>query len=145
MKKQEYSNHRRWYMPHHFIFYPIATTLAIISYSFIYRYPERSAEWIMFTAVFILIIWLSFMMRQHYSIVPQNRIIRMELRLRYYQLTGLRFEPYESRLSTRQLSALRFASDMELPELIERTLQENLTPSAIKQSVKDWQADHMRV
>ena len=145
MKKQDYSNYRRYYTPHHFIFYPIAFALITISFFFIFKYPDRSSEWSIITAILLLITWLSFMMRQHYSIVPQNRIIRLELRLRYYQLTGQSFEPIESRLSFGQLAALRFASDAELPALVERTLQGNLPPSVIKKSIKDWQADNMRV
>lgn len=99
----------------------------------------------MFAAVVMLIAWLSFMMRQHYSLVPQNRIIRLEMRLRYLQLYGKRFEPVEAKLRFKQIAALRFASDEELPLLLERTLQENLSSRSIKKLISDWQADHMRV
>ena len=85
------------------------------------------------------------MMRQHYALLPQNRIIRLEMRLRYFQLYGKRFEPVEAKLRFGQIAALRFASDEELPLLLERTIQENLSARSIKKLISDWQADHMRV
>jgi hypothetical protein len=71
--------------------------------------------------------------------------VRLELRLRYYQLTQQRLENIEQQLSFRQLAALRFASDQELVPLIHRTLKEGLPPAAIKQAIKDWLPDAMRV
>jgi hypothetical protein len=145
MAKQNYSNHAKYYFPHHFIFYPVAAILVAISVYFAIEYPERRAEWCMIAALVLLIAWLSFMMRQHYALIPQNRIIRLEMRLRYLQIYGKRFEPIEAKLRFRQIAALRFASDEELPLLLERTLQENLSARSIKKLITDWQADHMRV
>jgi uncharacterized protein DUF6526 len=145
MATQNYSNHKKYYFPHHFIFYPVAGILAGLSIYFGIKYPERKVEWYMFTAVVILVAWLSFMMRQHYALIPQNRIIRLEMRLRYLQLYGKRFEPLEAKLRFRQIAALRFASDEELPLLLERAIQENLSARSIKKLITDWQADHMRV
>lgn len=99
----------------------------------------------MMAVIVLLISWVSFMMRQHYALIPQNRIIRLEMRLRYFQLYGKRFEPLEAKLRFRQIAALRFASDEELPGLLERTIEENLGPNSIKKLITDWQADHMRV
>jgi hypothetical protein len=145
MAKQNYSNHRKYYFPHHFVFYPVAAILVTVSVYFALEYPERKLEWYMFAAVVMLIAWLSFMMRQHYALTPQNRIIRLEMRLRYFQLYGKRFEPVEAKLRFSQIAALRFASDEELPLLLERTLQENLSARSIKKLISDWQTDHMRV
>ena len=85
------------------------------------------------------------MLRQHYALDNQNRIVRLEMRLRYFQLTGKRFEPLEQQLSFGQIAALRFASDEELLPLTDRTLKENLSAKQIKQSVTNWQGDYMRV
>ena len=78
---------------------------------------------------------------RRYTTRLQDRIIRLEMRLR---LAALAREQDITRLSTRQLVALRFASDAELPTLIDRALAENLTPDQIKRGVTHWQADHLR-
>lgn len=145
MQKQNYKNHIRYYFPHHFIFYPIILILAIYSACNIAKYPEQSLEWKFITAIIILIGWFSFMTRQHYGLRNQDRIIRLELRLRYHILTKQRFETIESRLSFRQIAALRFASDEELPELVQRALNENLTGREIKKAIKNWLPDYMRL
>ncbi len=85
------------------------------------------------------------MMRQHYALGNQNRIVRLELRFRYYVITGKRLEPLESKLSFGQLAALRFASDEELAALVERALKENLSDRQIKKLIVRWLPDHMRV
>ncbi len=144
MKAQNYKNHSRYYYPHHFIFYPIVIVLLILSILGFTKFNEHKIEFAMLAAVFFLIGWLSFMMRQHYALNNQNRIIRLELRLRYYQLTANRLELLEEKLSFAQLAALRFASDTELPELALRTAEEALSPDEIKKSIKNWLPDYMR-
>jgi len=71
----------------------------------------------------------------------QNRIIRLEMQIR---LSRLGRESSLQRLSMPQLVALRFASDAELPGLMERAIAEQLTADAIKRAVRDWQGDHLR-
>jgi hypothetical protein len=72
----------------------------------------------------------------------QDRIIRLEMAVR---LTVLGRAADVARLSLPQLVALRFASDSELPLLVDRALAEQLTPDAIKQAITNWQGDHLRV
>src|SRR4051812_44184905 len=103
MKKQEYSHHIRFYTPHHFIFYPIAIVAIVLSARFILVHPRLSLEWAAITIILILMTWLSYMMRQHYALTLQDRIVRLELRLRYYQLTQQRLESIEPQLSFSQL------------------------------------------
>ncbi|SMP01868.1 hypothetical protein SAMN06265367_10149 [Algoriphagus winogradskyi] len=92
-----------------------------------------------------LIIFLISYLPRIYAIKNQNRIIRMEMRQRYFQLTGKAFYEKENKLSPSQIIALRFAGDDELLALIDKTIQENTTPKEIKKSVSNWQADHHRV
>jgi hypothetical protein len=145
MEKQNFRNHVRYYPPHHFIFYPIITALFFIGIRGIMEHKIDRWEWIAITVLAFMISWLSFMTRQHYALTCQNRIVRLELRLRYYQLTNQRLEIIEDQLSFKQLAALRFASDEELVGLIKRTLEENLSPADIKRSINNWIADTMRV
>lgn len=145
MEKQDINNHIRFYAPHHFIFYPVILLLIISAAYYTITDAENRVVFSFITAILILICWLSYMTRQHYALTNQNRTVRLEMRLRYFQLTGKSFDQVESRLSFSQLAALRFASDAELVALIERTLNENLDPKTIKTSIQNWQPDHMRV
>ena len=76
-----------------------------------------------------------------FAIRLQNRIIRLEMQVR---LARLGRDRDLQRLSLRQIVALRFAADAELPALIDRTLSEQLTPDAIKRAIRDWQGDYLR-
>jgi hypothetical protein len=86
--------------------------------------------------VFVLV-WIS----RAYIVRLQDRIIRMEMRWRLHVLG--RDAGFE-RLAIKQVTALRFASDAELPALVDKTLAENLTPDQIKRAVRDWQPDLYR-
>lgn len=145
MEKQNISNHIRFYAPHHFIFYPVSLLLIISAVYYTITDTENRVVFSFITAILILVCWLSYMTRQHYALTNQNRTVRLEMRLRYFQLTGTPFDQVENQLSFAQLAALRFASDAELVALTERTLNENLDPKTIKKTIKKWQPDHMRV
>lgn len=80
------------------------------------------------------------MAARRYAITNQNRTIRLEETMRLQHL-GV---PTEG-LSMRQLIALRFASDAEMPALVRRATTEQLDPKAIKQAIQTWRADHERV
>jgi Family of unknown function (DUF6526) len=145
MARQNFQNHIRYYTAHHFIFYPLMLIALFASVVACFHHPEQREVWIAIIAIFIFIGWSSFMMRQHYALGNQDRIVRLELRFRYYIITGKRLELIESNLSFSQLAALRFASDEELVALVERTLKENLSAHQIKNSIIHWLPDDMRV
>jgi len=144
MKNQSYDNHIRFYAPHHFIFYPISAGLIAVSSYMGYR-SEDPLPWIFIVLIFVMITWLSYMLRQHYALTLQDRVIRLELHCRYYAMTGKRLENLHSPLRDSQLFALRFASDAEFLPLLERALEENLSGKKIKQAIKLWKADNDRV
>ncbi|GAB3507661.1 DUF6526 family protein [Emticicia fontis] len=145
MAEQNYKNHVRYYIPHHFIFYPVVLILIGVCIYFSTKYEDQQPIWVVLAIILLLIAWLSYMLRQHYALMNQDRIVRLELRFRYYLLTNKRLEHIEPRLSLTQLLALRFASDEELAELIEETAAINLSAKEIKQSIKKWTPDYMRV
>jgi hypothetical protein len=75
----------------------------------------------------------------------QDRIIRLEMRLRLERVLPPEQRADIAKLSLGQLVALRFASDAELPTLARQVLDQNLTDrKVIKKLVKNWQADHLR-
>lgn len=144
MQKQDYHNHPKYYIPHHFIFLPVMGICIGYGIKNIADKNER-LEWILFTILSACILYLAIMLRQHYALGNQNRIIRLEFRLRYFELFGKPARPIEDKLSFAQIAALRFAPDDEFLILLEKALQENMTADTIKRSIKNWQADHMRV
>ena len=76
-----------------------------------------------------------------YIVRLQDRIIRLEMRLR---LARLGREADYHRLAHSQLVALRFASDRELPALIDRAIADKLTSRQIKEAVREWEGDYFR-
>jgi hypothetical protein len=81
------------------------------------------------------------LMVRGYAIRLQDRIIRLEMQTR---LARLGRDANFARLTLRQIVALRFASDAELPALIDRALAENLSADQIKRAVTNWQPDYLR-
>ena len=87
-------------------------------------------------AVIVLLI-----ISRDYTTRLQDRIIKLEMRLRAAQLLSPQQQAALSRLSKPQLVALRFASDAELPALLEQAEREHLTADQIKRAIKNWVAD----
>jgi len=142
---QNYKNHVRYYIPHHFVFLPVCLAGVVVCAIYYFKYPNLHSVWLALTAIFLLVLILAVMLRQHYALTIQNRLVCMEMRFRYFALTQQRFEPIEEKLTFGQIAALRFAPDGELPALITRTLAENLGADAIKKSIINWKPDNMRV
>jgi hypothetical protein len=80
-----------------------------------------------------------------YALKLQNRIILNEMRNRYFHLTGKTFDEKERELKLGQIIALRFASDAELLNLMNRAIAEKITAKEIKQQIKNWKGDYLRV
>jgi hypothetical protein len=85
---------------------------------------------------------LLFVFARVFPLKAQDRAIRAEEQLRHYVLTG---KMLDSRLTMRQIVALRFASDNEVVALAQRAVDQSLSPDAIKREIKHWRADTDRV
>lgn len=144
MEKQSFKNHIRYYLPHHFVYYPVIIGFLAFSVYFTFTTQDKLI-WFFISAIFVVLFCLAFMLRQHYALTLQNRIVRLELRYRYFALTWKRFENIENQLKDEQLFALRFAPDEELLELIEKTLSKNLSGTEIKKNIIHWKGDYERV
>jgi len=80
-----------------------------------------------------------------FALKVQDRVIRLEMRLRLQELLPADMRRHIPELSVDQLVALRFASDAELPALVSRVVADRVVDrKAIKKMVKDWQADYLR-
>ena len=144
MKPQSANNHTRFHPLQHFVWLPLSfvlllSTLVYIVYS-IMNGTFTVGLLILVGAVLLAII--PGMLARMYALKLQDRLIRTEEQLRYYMLTNQRLD---QRVTTQQLIALRFASDEEFVKLVERTVDENLSPADIKQAIQAWRADHHRV
>jgi len=99
----------------------------------------------LYSAALILVLVLCLMVTAVFARVlalkAQDRAIRAEENFRHYVLTG---KPLDSKLSVRQIVALRFASDAELPQLASKAAQQDLKPDDIKRAVQNWRADLYR-
>lgn len=91
------------------------------------------------------ILYLGIMMRQHYALGNQDRLVRLEFRLRYFELLGASANEAENQLSFDQIAALRFAHDLEFKILLQRAIHENLSALDIKKSITIWRPDNMRL
>lgn len=100
-------------------------------------------SWFLFIGASILFL-LPLLVRS-YALKLQNRIILNEMRNRYFHLTGKTFDEKERELRLGQIIGLRFASDEELLNLMERAIAEKLTAKEIKQQIKNWKGDYIRV
>ncbi|MES2221272.1 MAG: DUF6526 family protein [Acidobacteriota bacterium] len=141
-KPQSYANHARFDPWYHFFLAPISLILFVASIVHLVRHPHPwgIAHVVVAFAFVVLVVKL-----RTYPLKVQDRVIRLEERLR---LATLLPEPLRTRvheLDIRQLIALRFASDAEIPALVERTLNEKLAPKQIKQAIQNWRADNFRV
>ena len=139
---QTYATHRRYDPLFHVFTFGILAISLLVSLWQLVRSPGFTTAWIFL--VFAALLVLSFKVRL-YALKVQDRIIRLEERLRLQQLLS---EPLRARigeLTEGQLIGLRFASDGELPELVRQSLDESLPREEIKKRVKVWRPDTFRV
>jgi hypothetical protein len=141
-KTQSFATHARWLPIYHFLASPITGIYAVYAIVLAIKAPSSAAAWHALWAVGISAAVLS---SRIMAITVQNRVIRLEMRLRLKEILSPAEAERARVLSVRQLIALRFASDAELPSLVERTLEgEFEKPRDIKAAIKDWQADWLR-
>jgi len=95
--------------------------------------------------VVALALLLGFLTSRMATLKVQDRVIRLEERLRYQRLLPADLQPRIEEFSLAQLVSLRFASDAELPALARKVLADKLEErKAIKQLVKNWKPDYLR-
>ncbi len=139
---QSFASHARWFPLYHFLASPVTALWALHRTWHAITDPSLAHAGEALVAVAISAAVLSSRMM---ALTVQNRVIRLEMRLRLREVLPPALAARIGELRVKQLIALRFASDAELPGLVERTLRgEFATPREIKRAVRDWQPDHLR-
>ncbi len=139
---QNFSNHAKFDPPFHFFMGPVFMINVIVTIVALVRNPSWMAGWIVVVSLAALVAVFKIRI---YSLKVQDRVIRLEERLR---LASLLSDPWKARLNElteSQLVGLRFASDGEVPALVQRCLSESLKNADIKKAVLAWRPDFFRV
>lgn len=140
--QQNFKNHTRIRPAFHYFVVPVLFINLLSTMWQLVRLPSISTAWSVVLAAGLLM--LAFMSRVQ-AVTVQDRVIRLEMRLRLRQILPPDLQARIYELTPRQLVAMRFASDAELPELTREVLSGNLpTTKAIKMRVENWQADLLR-
>lgn len=142
MAEQNFKNHGRSDPAFHFFLAPVMLANLVARIVLAVRHPDAEHGWSVVVALALLV--LVFVVRA-YSLKVQDRVIRLEERIRMAALMPLESRQLQRELTTRQIIALRFASDAELAELAERAVREKLSPKAIKEQIVQWKPDLHRV
>lgn len=139
---QSYSNHTRYHPLFHFVIIPILFATVIVA---IVRAVQQPAFYNIWMVIFFIAVLMAAFLVRIYPLKVQDRVVRLEERLRLAELVSASTRPQIAHLTERQLIALRFASDEEVPALVDKTLAENLAPADIKKAIRHWRADNWRV
>jgi len=141
-KPQNLQNHARFDPLFHF--FVIWVFLANVAVSLVYALLHLCFFSVWLVALAIAASIAVFKMRI-YPLKVQDRVIRLEERLRLQALAPAEWHAQIYRLTEDQLVALRFAADDEVVELAKQALEHNLNRKQIKQRIKGWRADYWRV
>jgi hypothetical protein len=139
---QSFENHAKLVPPFHFFVLPVFLLNVFWSiYRVVHAFSMEAVVSLFLAIAFLL---LAFCART-FALKVQDRVIRLEMRLRLQQLLSGELKGRIPEFTAAQLISLRFASDEELPELARKVLDEKLTDrKAIKKLIRNWQADLLR-
>ena len=143
MAEQTYANHTRWYPLFHFVVVPLLVLNFLSHLVRLIMAPSWTlAFWTLLSITLILLALAARLM----SLKAQDRVIRLEERLRYREVLTPELAQKASALPVRQIIALRFAPNEELAELVSQVIDGKLSTSKeIKLAIKNWRGDHCRV
>ena len=141
-KPQNLKNHVRWDPPYHMILGLVLLANLVYAVVHLWRQRNISSEWYLVLSV---IAFIPFFKLRMYSLKVQDRVIRLEERLRLQALAPAEWHAQIYKLTEDQLIGLRFAADDEIVELAKQALEQNLDRKQIKERIKSWRADNWRI
>ncbi len=149
MSEQNFSNHAKFVPAFHFFLAPVLIINLVGHIYMVFKTPMDTPMAI-FHGVFGVVLAAAFLtmafLARLFALGVQDRVIRLEERMRYEKLLPEDLKPRISEFSIAQLVSLRFASDAELPALARKVLDGKVNDrKAIKQMVQNWRADYQRV
>jgi hypothetical protein len=139
---QNYANHRRWFPLYHYVALPILAVNVAVAVAHLVRRPTLWNGWLVVVSIGLI---AGLVATRASALMVQNRLIGLEMRLRLAAVLSSEMRARIPELCLRQLIALRFAGDQELPGLVERCLHGELaTADAVKRAIRDWRPDFIR-
>jgi len=139
---QSFKKHARFDPPFHFFLTFVFIGNVIVATVYAVHHSRFYAWWLVLASLgaFVALFKL-----RSYPLKVQDRVIRLEERLRLQALAPEQWRPQIYRLSEDQLIGLRFAGDDEVVELAKQALEHNLNRKQIKERIKSWRPDYWRV
>jgi len=142
---QSFRNHARLDPPYHIIATAALLFNLVVALIILVKYWHSQTLLSLWIVVLSLTMVILFLKIRTYPLKVQDRVIRLEERLRLSALLPETLQRRIPELSEDQLLGLRFASDAELPTLVEMTLDKNLNRKQIKERIQAWRPDYWRV
>ena len=139
---QNFENHVRYLPAFHFVAFPLFfVNFCYAAYQAVVHVSAATVMGLVLAVALVLLFLLSRMM----VVTVQDRVIRLEERLRMRALLPADLQPHIDQFTVKQMVALRFASDAELPALARKVLDGQIEDQkAIKKMVTEWRADYQR-
>jgi hypothetical protein len=148
MAEENFANHTKFFPPFHFFVLPVLFINLGVQLYRVLKFPPTSPFflWIgVFSVVLATALLVGFVSARITSLKVQDRVIRLEERLRYQRLLPADLQSRVEEFTVNQFVSLRFASDAELPALARKVLDEKLNErKVIKQLIKNWKPDYLR-
>jgi len=145
MKRQSYSNHRRFVWWFHYLLLALCVLFFLGTSVYLYRVVRHAAGDLLLASLMSLlsvVLLLFYYTLRKFPLGVQDRIIRAEENFRHYQLTG---QHLDHRLHLRQIIALRFAPDDEFVNLCKEAIERELSETEIKKKIRRWRGDYHRI
>jgi hypothetical protein len=139
---QNLKNHARFDPAYHFLLFAVYLLNLVYAGFHLYRQPSLSSGWYLVLSLLAVVPLLKL---RTYPLKVQDRVIRLEERVRLQTLAPQEWRTQLHRLNENQLIALRFAADDEVVELARQALEQNLTRKQIKERIRNWRPDNWRV
>lgn len=139
---QSLKNHARFDPAYHFLLFGVYLLNLVYAGFHLHRQPSLSSGWYLCLSIIAIVPLLKL---RTYPLKVQDRVIRLEERLRLQALAPQEWHTHLYRLTEDQLIALRFAADDEVVNLAKQALEHNLNRKQIKERIRSWRADDWRV